>query len=475
MIRALTFIVAMKVLQLNITSINNSIKALELYQEQNDYDLITLQETDTQEKDLRFKNWKIKSLTGIKDKKQGYGVVTLIKNDSKNIFRDGKNSDKLECIWNELSINNKRTLMANLYISPNNHHMIDILDYELEQHKYSRLIILGDFNAKHPVWDKKTKKPNQNGKLMADLIDLHNLIIQNDGNNTHCHPNEQSIIDLVLTRSIENVCCSTKKIDLTTTLQNGIEIKIQQNINKDTNGNTKYKMKEANWESWKQSLSDSLDDQFKGIHILNVNDIDNAISLLTKTITDCANLNLGIVKDRKHLKNWWKKELTSTYENHRKLQKKLNYRSAESNERELKKNKKALQKLINNAKGDLEKFQTEYLNSSKDSQKFWHRFNKIQNNKGKNIVEPLQTGQNTYTFSDPEISNILKETHTDRSKSNNNFDDNFKINLENRLKEVINSSDLFTSNNNITIEKVRAAVNKLNNLSAPGQNMYTLN
>ena len=47
---------AMKVLQLNITSINNSVKALEFYQEQNNYDLITLQETDTQEKDLRFKN-----------------------------------------------------------------------------------------------------------------------------------------------------------------------------------------------------------------------------------------------------------------------------------------------------------------------------------------------------------------------------------------------------------------------------------
>ena len=55
-IRVLTFIVAMKVLQLNITSINNSIKALEFYQEQNDYDLITLQETDTQETDLRLKN-----------------------------------------------------------------------------------------------------------------------------------------------------------------------------------------------------------------------------------------------------------------------------------------------------------------------------------------------------------------------------------------------------------------------------------
>ena len=258
---------------------------------------------------------------------------------------------------------------------PNNHHVIDIFDYELEQHKDSPLIILWDFNAKHPMWDKNTKKPNKNGKLMADLIDWHYLMIQNDGNNTYCHPNGQSITDLILTRSIENVCCSTKKLDFTTTLHNRIEIKIQQNINKDTNDNIKYK-KDGNWESWKQSLSDPLDDQFKGINILNVNDIDNAISLLTKTITDCANWNLGIVKDSKHSKNWWTKELTSAYENHRKLQNKLNYWSTELNEKELKKSKKALQKLINNAKGELKKFQTEYLNSSKDSQEFWHRFNK---------------------------------------------------------------------------------------------------
>ena len=108
------------------------------------------------------------------------------------------------------------------------------------------------------------------------------------------------------------------------------------------------------------------------------------------------------------------------------------------------------------------------MNSLKDSEEFWNRFNKFQKNKGKNIVEPLQAEQNRYTFSDTEISNILKETHIVRSKSNNNFDDNFKINLENKLKEIINFSDLITSNNNITIEEVRAAINKLNNLSAPG-------
>ena len=46
-----------------------------------------------------------------------------------------------------------------------------------------------------------------------------------------------------------NVCCSTKKLELITILHNGIEIKIQQNINKNTNDNIKYKTKDANWES----------------------------------------------------------------------------------------------------------------------------------------------------------------------------------------------------------------------------------
>ena len=108
------------------------------------------------------------------------------------------------------------------------------------------------------------------------------------------------------------------------------------------------------------------------------------------------------------------------------------------------------------------------MNSLKDSEEFWNRFNKFQKNKGKNIVEPLQAEQNRYTFSDTEISNILKETHIGRSKSNNNFDDNFKINLENKLKEIINCGDLITSNNDIASEEVRGAISKLNTLPAPG-------
>ena len=345
----------MKILQLNITSINNSLNALEFYQERNNYDLITLQETDTQEKYLKFKNWKTKSHTGINNKKQGYGVATFLKNDIKNIFRDDLISDKLECIWNELLINNKRTLMGNIYIPPNNHEMINILDYELEKHKETPLILLGDFNARHPLWDQNTKKPNKNGKLLADLIDRHNLTIKNDSKKTYTHPNGQSTIDLVLTRNIENVTYNTTKLDLITTLHQGIEVTIKQEKTLNIQSNIRFKTKDANWTLWKQSLSTMLDEKFKSTSMLEVNDIDNTISLLTETITECATKNLGIVKESIHSKNWWTKELTTTYENHKKLQKKFNYRSTETNQKELKKRNKALKKLINESKAETKK------------------------------------------------------------------------------------------------------------------------
>ena len=41
--------------------------------------------------------------------------------------------------------------------------MLQQLDSELERHTGTPLIMLGDFNAKHPAWGHNIKKPNRNG------------------------------------------------------------------------------------------------------------------------------------------------------------------------------------------------------------------------------------------------------------------------------------------------------------------------
>ena len=102
----------MKLLQLNTTSLNTSKKALFVYQDLNNYNAIFLQETDHKEDKVSFRNFKTRVHTIHKNKTQGYGVGTFIREDTKNIFRDDMITNKLECIWNELYINKKPVLIV---------------------------------------------------------------------------------------------------------------------------------------------------------------------------------------------------------------------------------------------------------------------------------------------------------------------------------------------------------------------------
>ena len=88
--------------------------------------------------------------------------------------------------------------------------------------------------------------------------------------------------------------------------------------------------------------------------------------------------------------------------------------------------------------------------------------------KQKNIVEAIQNGQNQYTLEDSEISTILKETRIYRTSSIESFDENFKIIVETEVSNITKTQINVQNNNNITIEEVSAAVNKLNNISSPG-------
>ena len=57
------------------------------------------------------------------------------------------------------------------------------------------------------------------------------------------------------------------------------------------------------------------------------------------------------------------------------------YRAAKLNHQNLKKNKKHLQQLIDSAKTEIKMCDTKYLNSAKDNQQFWYRYNKLTGNK----------------------------------------------------------------------------------------------
>ena len=124
--------IKMKILQLNVTSLWTSHNQLKFYQEQNNYDIIALQETNAKDKLEIFKNWKRKFYLTFTEKKLGFGVATLIKNDIKSFFVNNIQSN-LEGIWNLVEINGKQTLMGNMYIPPSDSEILHKLDFELEK------------------------------------------------------------------------------------------------------------------------------------------------------------------------------------------------------------------------------------------------------------------------------------------------------------------------------------------------------
>ena len=72
--------------------------------------------------------------------------------------------------------------------------------------------------------------------------------------------------------------------------------------------------------------------------------------------------------------------------------------------------------MIDNAKKHQKAFTSEYLDTARDSRQFWHMLDKVTGKKTIEIVEPLMKENNSYTFNNKEISDILTETHFDIKK-----------------------------------------------------------
>ena len=82
--------------------------------------------------------------------------------------------------------------MGNVYIPPSDSEMLYKLDLELEKPNDIPLLLLGDFNARHTIWDKNCKAPNKNGKILKDITSQHNVQIQNNQNLTYVHKRRSS-------------------------------------------------------------------------------------------------------------------------------------------------------------------------------------------------------------------------------------------------------------------------------------------
>ena len=296
----------MKLLQLNITSLNTSVEELWAYQKENNFDAIFLQETNFTEGKMLgcFKNWKTNMLTNLQNKTLGFGVGSLISTQQKSVFRNDLSRKDIELLWNEMQIQGKKVLIGNIYIPPGKINDLYILDMELEKHKGENILLVGDFNSKNTLWDKNAKTNNKMGQVLEDIINRHGLYIATDLDFTYQQSVQvsnsgKSTIDLTLSRGLQNVKVAAKNLDLIKTRHQAIEILIEEDI--DQKQNPRFKTKNADWEEWKKVLQPKLEEYHANFpREISPEVIDQQANNLTNLIVESATDFFGLTEITKN-------------------------------------------------------------------------------------------------------------------------------------------------------------------------------
>ena len=126
--------------------------------------------------------------------------------------------------------------------------------------------------------------------------------------------------------------------------------------------------------------------------------------------------------------------------------------------------------MISSAKSETRMFDTEYLNSSKDNQQLWYKYNKLTGNKTINTVEHLfkYIYKDECPFDDVKISNILREVHIDKKDTHSDFDESHRKKIEKDTADLLMTKNEQNTFSEVTEKEVTMAIHKFNNLSSPG-------
>ena len=120
------------------------------------------------------------------------------------------------------------------------------------------------------------------------------------------------------------------------------------------------------------------------------------------------------------------------------------------------------------------KKQTEYLNQSRDATQFWHRYEKVIGRKTNTTVEPIfDSNSSTYIFDDEVISNRLHDYHIAKSASSLNYNDSFKMSVEEKLQQILNHVECDSSQIFFGDDHIKDAINKANKNSSAGPDKIT--
>ena len=407
------------------------------------------------------------------DKNGAGGVALLIRNDLK--FSECKLFEalNLEIVAINTRINEKEVCVVSYYNPPNsklNEKVLEILKKEEVEY-----IIMGDLNAKSTLWG--ADKNNENGDILDNLILENDCLIVNNKDHTHESFNGKSksildycIISIKLHDIFEDFSV-LKEEDMTSDhLPFILKLKINKNNSSDNNYRRSRKQKsynynKANWDDFKRALPNNFDNNIE-------NNVDIIEDFIRKSLINAADLTIPTYSNGYKKQKQLPEHILDLIKA-RKIARKLSKKDPNCST-----SKKLYNKLTviireeNKSTRDNEwKCFVDKLGTNPPSTKpFWNRINTIRGRKTKHSIPTLKVENKSYESDEQKaklFSSMLQTTFS--STNENQFDDKFKREVEEKIKNFDFKTQTTQDKNTFELKELNIVIKNLSKKSASGE------
>lgn len=184
----------------------------------------------------------------------GQGVAILVRVDIAHFITPALATQNLEAIGVSLNLPNGEVMVCSVYQSPN----LPLLtsDLDLLVATGNRLLIVGDFNAKHPYWSPGPTNPH--GKKLLEYVVNNDIIIHAPSEPTLVHYRtglSPSTPDLLLAKNVHSINDISTAHALSS---NHLPVLVEINIKMVREPIKKHNFAKADWNRYRDVLNDKI-------------------------------------------------------------------------------------------------------------------------------------------------------------------------------------------------------------------------
>ena len=433
---------------------------LDKYVEDNKITVLSVQETSTiKSKSSRGTQKSIRQLKNMlvyqdTNNETNNGCAIFVQSDvSFTQLKDiSQISKEIDSVWGVLQWGNKRFVIGNVYLK---------LDYiqgvsevkkmlvkasnAVSQHKCAGVLLMGDFNARHQLWNDHTE--NLYGKKLQQELDFDHFCIEATMSPTFLAKGYQgSIIDFFIVSTKLDSSIMKVYADYNAHLYSGaperghvpVTLELATHAQKtETKTETKYDLKSMKWEDWKKDIEKELiSNSFQSM--MSEKDAEKIFKSFEEVINESTKANCDTKRVCQHSKPYWTKELTELSKSLRDCQKKYLKQNTDDNFKHFKDAKQTFEDARKSACQNFITDQTKNLNAA-DSTRFWKQFQRMFKPPSDQRIDALTTGDGTIISENEDIEKSLFTTffegrHIEENKDN--FDVPFHSEVSSKYDDI---------------------------------------